>query len=218
VLKFENVTKSFKGPEDRVVALKSIDFSLSVGDFLAVQGPSGCGKSTLLLTAAGLLRPDDGVVSVDGQDVYLLDAGQRSAFRARTIGFVFQQFHLIPYLTVKENISTPLLAGPSTIDLDKRVQELVERFGLQKRANHVPAQLSTGEKQRTACARAVLNSPRIIMADEPTGNLDRDNAKIVYSFLSDYAADGGSVLLVTHDADAASYATRSLFMKEGQIS
>jgi putative ABC transport system ATP-binding protein len=217
VLKFDKVTKSFKGPENRIIALRNIDFSLSAGEFLAIQGPSGCGKTTLLMTAAGLLRPDEGTVRIDDQNPYLLDADKRSEFRARTIGFVFQQFHLIPYLTVKENIATPLLAGTKLADYTHRVKELVDRFGLQKRINHLPAQLSTGEKQRTACARAVLNSPRIIMADEPTGNLDQDNAEIIYSFFKEYAAEGGSVLLVTHDMDAGSFATRLLHMNEGEI-
>jgi ABC-type lipoprotein export system ATPase subunit len=197
--------------------LNNINISLEKREFLAVQGPSGCGKTTLLLTAAGLLRPDEGLVSIDGQDLYLLDADSRSEFRATTVGFIFQQFHLIPYLTVRENIATPSLAGTSPADLENRVGELIERFGLQKRANHVPAQLSTGEKQRTACARAVLNSPGLIMADEPTGNLDPGNSEIVGSFLSEYTEQGGCVLLVTHDLEAASFASRVLNMRDGEI-
>jgi putative ABC transport system ATP-binding protein len=140
----------------------------------------------------------------------------RSRLRARTIGFVFQQFHLIPYLTVRQNIMTASLAVPLK-EASERTQKLISRFGLDDRADHVPARLSTGERQRTALARALLNQPKVIMADEPTGNLDEDNAQTVFGYLSQYVSDGGCVLLVTHDARAAAHATRSLQMIQGQL-
>ena len=216
MLEFKNVSKWFNGAQGKVSALKGISFSVRPGELLAVRGPSGCGKTTLLLTAGGLLRPSDGQMSLDGQDPYALSPEMRSRLRARTIGFVFQQFHLIPYLTVRQNIMTASLAVPLK-EASERAQQLISRFGLDDRADHVPARLSTGERQRTALARALLNEPKVIMADEPTGNLDEDNAQTVFGYLGQYVSDGGCVLLVTHDDRAAAHATRSLQMNRGQL-
>ncbi|TSA53464.1 MAG: ABC transporter ATP-binding protein [Planctomycetaceae bacterium] len=216
MVEFKNVTKIYDGPEGKVAALDRVSLSVQPGEFLAVCGPSGCGKTTLLLTAGGLLRPSDGQMSLDGQDPYVLSPEMRSRLRARMIGFVFQQFHLIPYLTVRQNILAPSLAFP-TKEADQRAQELVSRFGLDERAGHVPAQISTGQRQRTALARALLNKPKIILADEPTGNLDEGNANIVLGYLSQYVAEGGCVLLVTHDVRTAAHATRSLQMSQGKL-
>ena len=216
MLEFKNVSKWFNGTQGKVTALKGISFSVRPGELLAIRGPSGCGKTTLLLTAGGLLHPSDGRISIDGQDPYAMGPEMRSRLRARTIGFVFQQFHLIPYLTVRQNIMTASLAVPQK-EASEKAQKLISRFGLDDRADHVPAKLSTGERQRTALARALLNEPKIIMADEPTGNLDEDNAQTVFGYLSQYVNDGGCVLLVTHDARAATHATRSLQMSRGQL-
>jgi len=216
MLEFKNVSKWFNGAQGKVTALKGVSFSVRPGELLAVRGPSGCGKTTLLLTAGGLLRPSDGQLSIDGQDPYALSPEMRSRLRARTIGFVFQQFHLIPYLTVRQNIMTASLAAPLK-EASERTQKLISHFGLDDRADHVPARLSTGERQRTALARALLNEPKVIMADEPTGNLDEDNARTVFGYLSQYVGDGGCVLLVTHDDRAAAHATRSLQMSQGQL-
>ena len=206
----------FDGPKGKVTALDEVNFSVSQGEFLAVRGPSGCGKTTLLLAAGGLQRPSAGQVSLDGQDPYALSSEMRSRMRASMIGFVFQQFHLIPYLTVRQNIMAPSLALPAK-EAAQRTQELLSNFGLDDRAGHVPAQLSTGQRQRTALARALLNKPKIILADEPTGNLDEDNADIVFDYLSKYVSDGGCVLLVTHDVRAAAHATKTLQMSQGRI-
>jgi len=216
MLEFKNISKWFDGPEGKVTALNGVSLSVSPGEFLAVCGPSGCGKTTLLLTAGGLLRPNTGQVSLDGHDPYALSPEMRSRMRARMIGFVFQQFHLIPYLTVRQNILAPSLALPAK-EAGQRAKELVGRFGLDDRARHVPAQLSTGQRQRTALARALLNKPKIILADEPTGNLDEGNADIVFGYLSQYVAEGGCVLLVTHDVRTASHATRILKMNNGRV-
>ncbi len=216
MLEFKNISKWFDGPQGAVTALEDVSLSVSPGELLAVHGPSGCGKTTLLLTAGALLRPSAGQVSLDGQDPYGLNHEARSELRARMIGFVFQQFHLIPYLTVRQNILAPSLALPAK-EADQRAQELVNRFGLDDRADHVPAQLSTGQRQRTALARALLNQPKIILADEPTGNLDEQNADIVFGYFSQYVAEGGCVLLVTHDAKAAAHATRTLHMVDGRL-
>lgn len=211
----KNVTKHFNGPNGRVTALNGISFSLPPGQLLVINGPSGCGKTTLLLTASGMLRPDSGEVElIEQYRPYDLAPEQRSRLRAGLVGYVFQQFHLIPYLTVKENIITPSLSV-SREDPERRAQELIRQFGLQEREDHLPSQLSTGERQRTALARALFNRPKIVFADEPTGNLDDENAETVLIHLRDYASDGGSVLLVTHNAKAADYATRTLKMKNG---
>ena len=216
MLEFKNVSKWFNGAQGKVTALKGISFSVRPGELLAVRGPSGCGKTTLLLTAGSLLRPSDGQMSIDGQDPYALSPEMRSRLRAHTIGFVFQQFHLIPYLTVRQNIMTASLAVPLK-EASDRAKQLISRFGLDDRADHVPARLSTGERQRTALARALLNEPKVILADEPTGNLDEDNAQTVFGYLSQYVSDGGCVLLVTHDDRAAAHATRTLQMSQGQL-
>lgn len=215
MIRLNNVTRYFDGPGERVIALNDVTMSLSSGEMLVVKGPSGCGKSTLLLTAAGMLRPDKGdVLYQEKNNPYTFPPDKRSKLRAELIGFVFQQFHLIPYLTVKENIIIPSLTT-SGDDSDTRARELIGKFGLEARIDHVPGQLSTGEKQRTALARALFNRPKVIMADEPTGNLDDDNAHIVLNHLKGYVEEGGSVLLVTHSAMAAEYATRILNMKDG---
>jgi ABC-type lipoprotein export system ATPase subunit len=213
----KNVTKRFDGPKGKVTALDCISLTLPLGEMLAINGPSGCGKSTLLLTAAGMLRPDEGAVQLLGKHhPYDLHPDQRSRLRSGLIGFVFQQFHLIPYLTVRENILTPSLSVSSE-NPEQRAQELIRQFGMQDREDHVPSQLSTGERQRTALARALFNRPQLVFADEPTGNLDDENAEIVLKHLRDYVSAGGSVLLVTHNARAAEYATRTIKMKEGRL-
>ncbi|MHC4203157.1 MAG: ABC transporter ATP-binding protein [Planctomycetota bacterium] len=216
MLEFKNISKWFNGTQGKVTALKDVSFSVRPGELLAVRGPSGCGKTTLLLTAGGLLRPSDGQMTLDGQDPYALSPEIRSRLRAENIGFVFQQFHLIPYLTVRQNIMTASLAV-SQEEVSDKAEQLISRFGLEDRADHVPAKLSTGERQRTALARALLNEPKVILADEPTGNLDEDNAQKVFGYLSQFVSESGCVLLVTHDARAAAHATRSLQMSRGQL-
>lgn len=217
MIQMENVFKQFEGPHGTVTALDDVSLSLAKGELLAINGPSGCGKSTLLLTAAGMLRPNRGKVRLlDSQNPYDLSADMRSRLRAGSIGFVFQQFHLIPYLSVRENILAPQLAAPVENPAE-RALELIRQFGLAERAEHIPSQLSTGERQRTALARALFNRPSIILADEPTGNLDDENSEIVLEQLRDYASSGGSVLLVTHDSRAAEYATRAIKMKSGKL-
>jgi ABC-type lipoprotein export system ATPase subunit len=182
-----------------------------------VQGPSGCGKTTLLLAAGGLQVPDGGRVTVAGQDLFALSSEERAGFRAAKIGFVFQQFHLIPYLSVLDNVLAPSLASPSP-DNRARARELIARFGLTERADHVPAALSTGERQRAALARALLNKPQLLLADEPTGNLDADNGRLVLGYLADFAKEGGAVLLVTHDLRVAEYAHRIVRLQNGRLS
>jgi len=216
ILKFNEVSRAFRGPDGVVDAVMDLSFGVAAGDMVAVQGPSGCGKTTLLLMAGALLRPTSGEVLVDGRDPYELPPDDRSGLRAEKIGFVFQQFYLIPYLSVLDNILAATVPRPDS-KARKRAEELVDRFGLGDRRRHVPAQLSTGEQQRVALARAVVNGPRLVLADEPTGNLDAENVEIVLAHLKEFASSGGGVLLVTHDAAVADHADRTLQMKAGRI-
>jgi ABC-type lipoprotein export system ATPase subunit len=207
MLEIDNLSKSYRKGAETIDAVRNLSLAVNTGEFVAVHGPSGCGKTTLLLIAGGLLHPDSGSVQVQGQDLYHLPTEARAAFRAAHIGFVFQQFHLIPYLSVLDNVLAPSLASPIA-DAKQRASGLLERFGLEHRLRHRPAELSTGERQRTALARALLNQPKLLLADEPTGNLDEENGKIVLGHLADFAKEGGAVLLVTHDHRAAQFAQR----------
>jgi putative ABC transport system ATP-binding protein len=211
MLEIRSLRKAFPGPMGIVTALDGVSLEVAAGEFVAVRGPSGSGKTTLLMAAGGLLQPDSGQVIVDGQDFYRLPAGERSRLRAHTVGFVFQQFHLVPYLSVLENVLAPSLAKP-TPGSRERAADLIARFGLGQRSRHVPAGLSTGERQRTALARALLNQPRLLLADEPTGNLDDESGEVVLRCLADFARAGGAVLLVTHDTRAADFAERSIHL------
>lgn len=216
MLVLENITKTFAGPTHEVRAVNAVSLTVNAGEFVAIRGPSGCGKSTLLLTAGGLLRPDAGRVVISGADPYTLSAEARARFRAKHLGFVFQQFHLVPYLSVIDNVLAASLALPR-LDAPAHARQLLEQFGLGDRLHHVPAALSTGEKQRTALARALLNGAKVMLADEPTGNLDEENGRKVLAWLADYAKKGGAVLLVTHDPKAAAFATRTLQMAAGRL-
>lgn len=216
MLRVESISKRFRAAGGEVRALDAVSLELPAGRFIAVRGPSGCGKSTLLLAAGGLLAPDGGRVMIEGTDVYAMSAEARSRMRAAAIGFVFQRFHLVPYLTVLENVLAPSIASGGN-DAKTHGMELIERFGLSHRARHYPAQLSTGERQRVALARAMLNRPKVLLADEPTGNLDPENAQTVLSALRDFAGGGGAVLLVTHDPNAAALADQVVRMDGGRL-
>ena len=216
LITLEHINKTYSGDAEDVVAVDDVSVSVEAGEFVAVVGPSGCGKTTLLLVAGGLLRPEDGEVNLDGTDPYSLSGEQRARFRAEQIGFVFQQFHLVPYLNVLDNVMAPALVTGET-SARERAETLVERFGLTDRLGHRPGQLSTGERQRVALARALLNEPRVILADEPTGNLDGDNSEQVLQALKAFTDEGGAVLLVTHDPDAVAFAGRQVMLQGGQL-
>lgn len=224
MLQIDQVTKKYRGPSAVVTALDGVSLQVETGSFIAIRGPSGCGKSTLLLTAGTLLSPDQGEVQIVGELPYRMNSDDRARFRARQIGFVFQQFHLVPYLSVLDNVLAPTLALQQlsgdgiTSETRRYASELLKRFGLEHRSDHTTTQLSSGERQRCALARALLNRPKILLADEPTGNLDPENAKVVLNYLRAFAEDGGTVLLVTHDDKAASVADKTLWMHQGQLS
>ena len=217
MLSLEDVCKQFRKSNGPIVAVDGLSLSVSPGEVVVLRGPSGCGKSTALLAAGGLQQPDRGVVRIDDKDLYALSGEARSRFRAETIGFVFQQFHLIPYLTAHENVLAASLARGANSDDSTRAEELLEQFGLVERARHLPSELSTGESQRCALARALLNRPKLLLADEPTGNLDRDNSSVVLDELRAFAQRGGAVLLVTHDEQAAAVGDRQLTMSAGRL-
>jgi ABC-type lipoprotein export system ATPase subunit len=196
----EQVTKRFGS----VTALAPFDLSVDAGEFIAVKGVSGSGKTTLLLTLGGMLRPSEGTVNFDGADLYSQSSGARADYRATEMGFVFQMFHLVPYLGVEENVRLAARNGTMT----QRPRELLEQFGLGHRLTHTPGELSAGERQRVALARALVNGPRLILADEPTGNLDPENDRQVFEHLSEYHRAGGTVIVVTHGSTADEFAER----------
>lgn len=216
VVQAENLSKTFAGKEGVVSAVEDVSISVEEGEFVALHGPSGCGKSTLLLMLGGLLSPDKGAVRINHQDVYSLPLEARAAFRAKYIGFVFQQFHLIPYLNVLDNVLVSTMAVPDAGARDGAV-ELLNRFQLSDRLGHVPSKLSVGEQQRVALARALLHKPRVLFADEPTGNLDPENAQIILGAMKQFAAQGGSVLMVTHDETARAAAVRQVGVEQGKL-
>ena len=219
LLSLEGLNKVYSSTSNKVQALRDVSLELKEGDFVAVQGPSGSGKSTLLLTAGTMLAPDSGRVSMLGEMPYAMHANQRAAFRAKHIGFVFQQFHLVPYLNVFENVQAASLGLPSSNrKTNSKVEQLLEQFGLTSRGRHLPSQLSVGERQRCCIARALLNDPKLLLADEPSGSLDQTNAQIVLQELRRFSESGGAVLLVTHDSGAAQSADRILQMQEGVLS
>ena len=209
----ENISKIYNMDKKTIHALGEFSLTIEKGEFIAIQGPSGCGKTTLLLITGGLLHPDQGRVIINSENIYNLTPEKRAIFRAQNIGFVFQQYHLIPYLTVLENVQLPQLAQENNIP-ENEIIELIESLGLKERLQHIPAELSAGEKQRTALARALLYNPKILLADEITGNLDQGNIEIVMNCLSDYSARGGTVMLVTHEKEENKLAHRTIYLEK----
>ncbi len=213
MVRLENISKIYRTKRGEVKALDEVSLQIEEGEFVVVRGHSGCGKTTLLLAIGGMLRPTKGQVIVGGNDVYEMGERARARFRAENIGFVFQMFHLVPYLNVIEN--TLLSSGSE--NKQPEAEELLRRLRMSGREHHKPAELSTGERQRTAIARAMLNHPRIILADEPTGNLDPENAAEAIGYLSEFHRDGGTVIVVTHGSAVDSYANRIIHLQEGRI-
>ena len=217
MLRITGLSKKYiKSPDKVIHALEGVSLNLGPGEFVVVQGPSGSGKTTLLLSAGGLLPPSGGTVEFGGRNLYQMSQAQRARLRAEGIGFVFQQFYLISYLNVLENVLTPSLALPDQ-QARTHARELIEHFKLTDRIGHLPAELSTGERQRVGLARALLNRPRLLLADEPTGNLDQDNSRIVLGYFAEFTRSGGTVLMVTHSPAAAEYAHRTVQMKQGKL-
>jgi putative ABC transport system ATP-binding protein len=219
VLETNGVSKQYRMGEVTVDALAGVDFSVEEGEFVAVMGSSGSGKSTLLHLLGGLDQPTDGEVALDGRALSALSDRQITITRRRKVGFIFQFFNLIPTLTAEENVALPLLIdGRRLKDYRERIDRLLGLVGLIERRRHKPDQLSGGEQQRVAIARALITEPAIVLADEPTGNLDSRSGDGILKLLRQLCDDmGQTIVMVTHDPRAASYADRIVFLKDGQV-
>ena len=216
MIRCDEVTKIFRKNGSEVTSLDRFTADIGAGEFVAVRGPSGSGKTTLLLTLGGMQRPSAGLVQFSGRDLYGLSPADRAGLRSGEIGFVFQMFHLVPYLDLMGNVllASPGKPGPA---VRKRAGELLDKLGLAERVSHRPGELSAGERQRLAVARALLNRPKLILADEPTGNLDPENAAEVVRHLAEFHQAGGTVVLVTHGTAADTHADRILRLKQGRL-
>ena len=218
MIKTENLQKHFRTEEVETRALRGVNIEVSEGEFVAIMGPSGCGKSTLLNLLGLLDTPTSGTYRLQGTDVTTLSEDDRTRLRRGVIGFVFQSFNLIDELNVRENIELPLLyMGVPAAERAPRIKEAMERMGIDHRAFHYPNQLSGGQQQRVAIARAVVTRPQLILADEPTGNLDSTNGKEVMSLLRQLNEGGTTVVMVTHSMRDASYATRTINLFDGEV-
>jgi putative ABC transport system ATP-binding protein len=218
MLKIENASKSYRHRGRTVMALNNANVHIPPGDFVAVVGPSGSGKSTLLLTLGGMLSPSQGRIFVQDESIYDLSLRERAKLRRDKIGFVFQTFNLVPYLSALENVQIPLfLARADENKQNDRATALLERVGLADRLDHKPSELSVGQQQRVALARMLANDPAIILADEPTGNLDPETSEQIIGYLEEFNGEGRTIVMVTHDPRAAKRAKRTLRLKDGEI-
>ena len=218
MIKTEKLQKIFKTEEVETWALHDVTLEIKEGEFVAIMGPSGCGKSTLLNILGLLDNPTNGVYTLNGEDVSKYTEAQRTNLRKGVIGFVFQSFNLIDELNVYENIELPLLyMGVPKEERKQRVEEAMKRMDISHRVKHFPQQLSGGQQQRVAIARAVVANPKIILADDPTGNLDSKNGKEVMDLLTQLNKEGTTVVMVTHSQHDAGYATRTINLFDGQV-
>jgi len=218
MLKMENVTKAYKHRGQTVTALDNATVEIPRGDFVSVVGPSGSGKSTLLLMLGGMLSPSQGRVLLEDDSLYDLHPNQRAQLRRQKVGFVFQTFNLVPYLSALENVQIPLfLAKMDEPSQAERATALLERVGLGDRIHHKPGELSVGQQQRVALARMLANDPAVILADEPTGNLDPETSQQIIGFLEEFNGEGRTIVMVTHDPRAAKRAKRLLKLSRGAI-
>jgi len=218
MIKIENLSKIYNSKGSSVLALSEVSLSIEKGEFVSIVGPSGSGKTTLLLCMGGLIHPSSGKVNVEGTSIYDLDFKKRAIFRLRNLGFVFQTFNLIPYLTALENVQIPIsLARTSDGTQLQRATGLLEKLGLVNRFNHKPRELSIGEQQRVAIARALANNPKIIFADEPTGNLDPDTTNETVGYLKLLNQARVTVVMVTHNPGVAEQAKRKVRLVAGRL-
>ena len=212
------VEKSFKGDGTKTVALKDVDLTFEKGEFTAIIGPSGSGKSTLLSLIGTLDKPSEGAITYDSEEILKKSKSKIADFRFQEIGFIFQQFHLLPTLTALENVLTPLFSRKVPYNKLERAKEVLEQVGLQDKMNSLPSQLSGGQQQRVAIARAIVHKPSWLLADEPTGNLDTETGELIYDLLKELnEQEGCGVLFVTHDPALAAKANRIISMKDGVV-
>lgn len=214
MLEINHISKKYVKGKETYTALDNVSLKIERGDFIAVVGPSGSGKSTLLHTVGGLIRPDSGKVLFRGKNVYKINNQEANQYRKKNVGFVFQQFHLIPYLTVYENIKLTEIESENE---NGSIEATLEKCALLPLKNKYPSELSVGEKQRTAFVRAINSNPEILLADEPTGNLDPGNSQILMSLIKEFRENGGTVLLVSHEAETTNYANRIVTLRAGKL-
>lgn len=216
IIEINEVTKHFRRGSETITAVNNVSLTVAAGEFVAIVGPSGSGKTTLMNLIGCVDKPDTGTVKVDNQETNKLNDRDLTAIRARKIGFVFQQFFLLPTLTALENVQLPALFLRNG-EKQQRGDELLERVGLRGRAHHQPSQLSGGEMQRVAIARALVNEPRILLADEPTGNLDSHNAEAILEIFRELNSSGLTIVMVTHNHELAGQAQRMIRLKDGSL-
>lgn len=216
MIRVDKASKFYRTKHGDVKALDNVNLVIEKGEFFVIRGPSGSGKTTLLLSIGGMLRPTEGQITVNNSDIYAMSKRERAIFRADNIGFVFQLFHLVPYLNIIENVLLSAGVGRSRYDQED-VKGLLNRLNLSERMHHRPSELSAGEKQRTAIARAILKRPQIILADEPTGNLDPENSEEIIGYLAEFHSSGGTVIVVTHGKAVDQYADRAVHLEKGRI-
>ena len=217
ILKVENLTKVYGKDNNKVVALNDVSFTVEKGEFVAIVGASGSGKSTLLHLIGGVDTPTSGKVFIDGQDIYKLNSDKLAIFRRREVGLIYQFYNLIPILTVEENIALPLELDNKKVDKFE-LNELIKLLGLERRRNHLPNELSGGQQQRTSIGRAIITKPAIILADEPTGNLDSASSEEVVTLLKKMNKDyKQTIIMITHNLEIASYADRIITIEDGKI-
>ncbi|NYE58808.1 ABC transporter ATP-binding protein [Carboxydothermus ferrireducens] len=216
-IQVESISKKYVKGNVETKVLKDVSFQVGKGEFWIVAGPSGSGKSTLLSILGSLNEPDSGRVLVDDLDLFSLSHDERALFRLNYLGFIFQNFHLLPYLTAVENVLLPTLAYPRKISKEKEARELLKMLGLEGKEEKYPKELSGGEQERVAIARALIMEPEILLADEPTGNLDSKTGEEVMKIFAELNRRGKTIIMVTHNLDHLQYATHALFLKDGEV-
>ena len=219
LIEIQDIGKDYQEGETTVQAIKQMDFFIDDGEFVSIMGQSGSGKSTLLSILGGLNHPTRGRMLLDSLDIYELSSEQRADLRSEYIGVIFQSFQLIPYLTVLENVKLPMaITGRKAKEQDKMARDVLARVGLTNKADRLPDQLSGGEQERVAIARAIVNKPPILLADEPTGNLDSTTADEIMNLLKELNAEGQTIIMVTHNPEACKHTARTIQVKDGSCS
>ncbi len=218
LIEMKKLSKIYNGGDEKVHALVDVDLEIEKGEFISVMGPSGSGKSTLLTILGGLNHPTEGELVVDEIPIYKLPIEKLADFRREYLGFIFQSFQLIPYLTVRENVMLPLsITAAANRDQGRMAAEILERVGMVTKRNRLPDQLSGGEQERVAIARALVNSPPILMADEPTGNLDSKTGTEIMELFKAINKEGQTIIMVTHNPENTAYSTRTIYLKDGRV-
>ena len=219
LIEIQNIGKNYQDGETTVQAIKEMNFFIDDGEFVSIMGQSGSGKSTLLSILGGLNHPTRGRILLDSLDIYELSSEQRADLRSEYIGVIFQSFQLIPYLTVLENVKLPMaITGRKAKEQDKMARDVLARVVLTNKADRLPDQLSGGEQERVAIARAIVNKPPILLADEPTGNLDSTTADEIMNLLKELNAEGQTIIMVTHNPEACKHTARTIQVKDGSCS